>query len=84
MALTRIGPARVPSRESPETAIELLQERGYTACEIDFEGKFWMDYPWAERFGELARELAELRGPVVVHPELALEVDLAGVEAELL
>ena len=28
----------------------------YTACEIDFEGKFWMDYPWAERFGELARE----------------------------
>jgi deoxyribonuclease-4 len=50
------GPARVPSRESPEAAIELLQERGYTACEIDFEGKFWMDYPWAERFGELARE----------------------------
>ena len=34
----------------------MLQERGYTACEIDFEGKFWMDYPWAERFGELARE----------------------------
>src|SRR5690348_16207955 len=50
------GPARVPSRESPEEAIELLQERGFTACEIDFEGKFWMDYPWAERFGELARE----------------------------
>jgi deoxyribonuclease-4 len=50
------GPARVPSRESPEAAIELLQERGYTACEIDFEGKFWMDYPWAERFGELARD----------------------------
>ena len=56
MALTRIGPARVPSRESPEAAIELLQERGYTACEIDFEGKFWMDYPWAERFGDMARE----------------------------
>src|SRR5919107_2150559 len=50
------GPARVPSRESPEEAIALLQERGFTACEIDFEGKFWMDYPWAERFGELARE----------------------------
>jgi deoxyribonuclease-4 len=50
------GPARVPSRESPEAAIALLQERGYTACEIDFEGKFWMDYDWAERFGELARE----------------------------
>jgi deoxyribonuclease IV len=50
------GPARVPSRESPEEAIALLQQRGFTACEIDFEGKFWMDYPWAERFGELARE----------------------------
>src|SRR5436305_10289118 len=50
------GPARVPSRESPEQAVELLQQRGFTACEIDFEGKFWMDYPWAERFGELARE----------------------------
>jgi deoxyribonuclease-4 len=50
------GPARVPSRESPESAIELLHARGFTACEIDFEGKFWMDYPWAERFGGLARE----------------------------
>jgi deoxyribonuclease IV len=55
-ALTRIGPARVPSRDSPEAAVELLLERGYTACEIDFEGKFWMEYPWAERFGKLARE----------------------------
>jgi deoxyribonuclease-4 len=50
------GPARVPSRESPEAAIAILEDRGYTACEIDFEGKFWMDYPWAEEFGELARE----------------------------
>src|SRR5207247_558757 len=50
------GPARGASRDSPEAAISLLQERGYTACEIDFEGKFWMDYAWAERFGELARE----------------------------
>ena len=56
MATLRFGPARVPSRESPEEAIALLQERGFTACEIDFEGKFWMDYDWAERFGELARE----------------------------
>jgi deoxyribonuclease-4 len=56
VAPTRIGPSGVPSRESPEAAIELLRERGYSACEIDFEGKFWMDYPWAERFGELARE----------------------------
>src|SRR2546425_7918657 len=56
VAQLHYGPARVPSRESPEEAIALLQERGYTACEIDFEGKFWMDYPWAEKFGELARD----------------------------
>jgi len=52
----RIGPARVPARESPEAAIDLLLQRGHSACEIDFEGKFWMGYPWAERFGALARE----------------------------
>jgi deoxyribonuclease IV len=56
MGAVRVGPARVPSRESPEAAVELLVERGYRACEIDFEGGFWMDYPWAERFGEFARE----------------------------
>ena len=56
MGELRFGGARVPSRESPEAAVEILLERSYTACEIDFEGKFWMDYPWAERFGELARE----------------------------
>ena len=46
----------MPSRERPEAAIEFLLERGYTACEIDFEGGFWMDYPWAERFGTLAAD----------------------------
>jgi deoxyribonuclease IV len=55
MATIRVGPARVPSRETPQAALEILLERGYTACEIDFEGGFWMDYPWAESFGELAR-----------------------------
>jgi deoxyribonuclease-4 len=55
MAPIRLGPARIPSRESPEEAIETLLERGYTACEIDFEGKFWMDYDFAARLGELAR-----------------------------
>jgi deoxyribonuclease-4 len=55
MGAIRYGPARVPSRESPEAAVELLRERRYTACEIDFEGGFWMDYPWAEKFGKLAR-----------------------------
>ncbi len=52
----RVGPARFPSRESPEEALDVLLERGYTACEIDFESGFWMDYPFAERLGELARE----------------------------
>ena len=55
---TRFGPARVPSRERPEAAVELLLERGYNACEVDFEGGFWMrdEYAWASRFGELAAE----------------------------
>ncbi len=56
MGRVRFGPARVPSRRSPGEAIKLLRQHGFTACEIDFEGGFWMDYPWAERFGKLARE----------------------------
>ena len=56
MSELKFGPARVPSQESPEAAVEILLERGYTACEIDFEGRFWMDYDFAERLGELARE----------------------------
>jgi deoxyribonuclease IV len=46
----------MPSRESPEEAIELVVARGYSACEIDFESGFWMDYPFAERLGEVARK----------------------------
>ena len=56
MGLVRVGPARVPSRDAPAAAIEALVERGYTACEIDFESGFWMDYPWAEEFGQRARD----------------------------
>src|SRR5438552_5903377 len=55
MGAIRVGPAHMPSRESPEEAVAILQELGYTACEIDFEGKFWMDYDFAGRLGELAR-----------------------------
>jgi deoxyribonuclease-4 len=47
------GPARVPSRDSPAAALDALLERGLTACEIDFEGRFWMDYDFAAEFGEL-------------------------------
>src|SRR6266496_2256769 len=56
MAKLRFGPARVPARESPEKAIRILRERGYSACEIDFEGGFWMDYGCAGEFGKLARK----------------------------
>jgi deoxyribonuclease-4 len=56
MGHIRLGPARFPSRDSPEQAIEMLLERGYTACEIDFESGFWMDYPFAERLAEVAHE----------------------------
>ncbi len=56
MGKIRFGPARVPSQASPEEAVETLLERGYDACEIDFEGRFWMDYAFATRLGELARE----------------------------
>src|ERR671937_1954624 len=56
MGELKFGPARLPSQESPEAAVETLLERGYTACELDFEGRFWMDYDFATRLCELARE----------------------------
>src|ERR671916_1007865 len=58
MGELRFGPPRLPSRASPEEAVALLVELGYTACEIDFEGGFWMkdEWNWATRLGELARE----------------------------
>jgi deoxyribonuclease IV len=56
MAKLRFGPARIPSRESPEEAVRLLRERSYNACEIDFEGGFWMDYDWADELGKVARK----------------------------
>jgi len=56
VAPLRFGPAHVPSQASPDEAVALLVERGWTACEIDFERKFWMDAEFAARFGELARD----------------------------
>lgn len=68
MGTIRVGPARLPSRETPEAGVELLVERGYTACELDFEGGFWMEKPFAVRLGELARE----RGIVLsIHAPIA-------------
>ncbi|HUQ21875.1 MAG TPA: TIM barrel protein [Gaiellaceae bacterium] len=54
MGAIRLGPARCPSRESPEAAVEILLARGYSACELDFATGFWMDYGWAERLREVA------------------------------
>ena len=55
MARIRVGLPGIPVRDDPERAVETLCDLGYDACEIDFEGGFWMDYPWAERLGEAAR-----------------------------
>ncbi|MGZ4248413.1 MAG: TIM barrel protein [Solirubrobacteraceae bacterium] len=33
-----------------------MNQRGYAACEVDFEGGFWMDWTYAERLGALSRE----------------------------
>jgi deoxyribonuclease IV len=56
MSAIRFGPAFVPSRESPDAAVELLVEHGYGACEVDFEGGFWMDWDYARRLRKRARE----------------------------
>lgn len=75
MGAIRFGPARVPSRESPGAAAELLVQRGYAACEVDFEGGFWMDWGYAEEFGALTRERdirLSVHGPIhafLGHPE---------------
>jgi deoxyribonuclease IV len=69
----RYGPSRVPSRESPEAAVGALVEHGYTACEIDFEGGFWMkpEWEWATRLGELASEggiVLSVHAPIAAFP----------------
>ncbi len=56
MARIRVGLPGIPARDDPRRAVEILLQRGYDACEIDFEGGFWMDYPWAEALGDAACE----------------------------
>jgi deoxyribonuclease-4 len=56
MGAIRVGPAYLPSRERPVEAVELLARSGYTACEIDFEGGFWMDWDYASHLGRAASE----------------------------
>lgn len=54
-ARIRVGRSSIPSRDSPEAAVDFLREGGYDACEIDFAQGFWMDRAFAERLGELTR-----------------------------
>lgn len=67
MAAIRVGPGGVPSRESPDQAVEMLRAGGYDACEIDFSDGFWMNWEYARRFGERAREAGislSIHGPL--------------------
>ena len=67
MAAIRVGPGGVPSRESPDRAVEMLLAGGYDACEIDFSDGFWMNWEYARRFGERARQAGislSIHGPL--------------------
>ncbi|HVY61076.1 MAG TPA: TIM barrel protein, partial [Planctomycetota bacterium] len=82
MGEIRVGPARLPSRDSPEEAIDILVQRGYDACEIDFEGGFWMDKAFAARLGEVAREhgiALSVHAPIAAFPG---HLDPAGPKAK--
>jgi deoxyribonuclease-4 len=68
MAAIKFGPARIPSQASPEEAMALLLGGGFSACEIDFETRFWMDYDFADRLGVLAAEAGVV---LSVHAPLA-------------
>ena len=56
MPVVHVGPGGMPSRENPGTAVDLLVERGYDACEIDFGDGFWMERDYATTLGTLARD----------------------------
>src|SRR2546421_2770225 len=76
MSALRVGPGSVPSRESPEQAVELLVKAGCAACDIDVSDGFWMDRDFASRFGELAAE-----GGIVLSIHAPLAAFLGHVEA---
>jgi len=58
VATTHVGLGGLPSRDSPEASVEQLVRRGFDACEIDFGDGFWMDWDFARRLGEVARQAA--------------------------
>jgi len=49
-------------RARPAAAVDALLQRGLTACEIDFEGRFWMDYDFAAAFGREKVASLEITG----------------------
>jgi deoxyribonuclease-4 len=78
MGTIRFGPSFLPSRDDPEGAVEWLVERGYNACEIDFEGGFWMDWDYADRLGDVARELGVVLSVHAPIPAFLGHVDHGG------
>jgi deoxyribonuclease IV len=71
MGAIRFGPSGMPSHASADDAVKLLVERGYAACEIEFGRGFWMDWPYAQRLGELAREAGialSIHAPLAAFP----------------
>ena len=70
MGAIHYGPSGVPLRDDPDAAVELLVAGGYSACEIDFEGGFWMEWDWAAAFGRAARD-----NDIVLVPHLAISLE---------
>ena len=49
-----MGPSSVPARHDAAQAVESLVSSGFDACELDFEGGFWLGEPEAEALGRAA------------------------------
>jgi deoxyribonuclease-4 len=56
MGTLRFGPGDLPAAATLEEGVALLRAQGYSACEIGFVNKFWLDYEGAEQLGALARD----------------------------
>jgi deoxyribonuclease-4 len=56
MGALRFGPGDLPPADSFDHAIARLLANGFTACELGFVNKFWLDYDGAEQLGAVARE----------------------------
>ena len=55
MGAIRVGTADLPAAAAFEDALADVRARGYTAVEIGFVGRFWLDYDAAAELGEAAR-----------------------------